>query len=133
MVKEKIIEIQEVCLDPRKPCARTYEPLDIFEQVTIQDVAPSLYQMVMSGSVGSMPGNSNLYQYPDLGESDDDYHDHPDYEKLDKLDIVEKEQYAEQFLNDPKNYEKKDSSTTAEPEGEAGKEGEGTEPKKEGE
>jgi len=109
MVKEKIEVIQEVCLDPRKPCARQYEPLDIFEQVTVQDVAPSLYQMVMSGTVGSMPGNSQFYQYPDLGE-DDEAHDHPDYEKLDKLDIVEKEMYAEQWLKNPKNYEQKDVS-----------------------
>jgi len=132
MVKEKNLEIPDICLDHRKPCARTYEPLDIFEQVTVPDVAPSLYQMVTTATVGSMPGNSVLYQYPDLGD-DDDAHDHPDYEKLDKLDIVEKEAYAENFLNNPKNYEKKDVSDKTETEGEGTEKGEGSEIKKEGE
>lgn len=116
MVKEiKTQDVQEVCLDPRKPCARTYEWPNKDEQVTIPDVAPSLYQMVMSGTVGSMPGNSTMYQYPDLGE-DDDAHDHPDYEKLDKIDQVEKEMFAENWLQNPKNYEQKDVSTKANPE-----------------
>lgn len=101
----------EVCLDSYVPIAKVYEERNTKEQVTIPDVSPSLYQMVMSGTVGSMPGNTNLYNYPDLGDDDDEAHEHPDYMKLDKMDIVEKEDFVENFTNNPNNYEKKEQSS----------------------
>lgn len=101
----KTLETREVCLDRYNPVARTYEDRNILEQVTVPDVSPSLYQMVSTATVGSMPGNSPAYQYPELG-TDDEAHDHPDYEKLNKEDIVLKEEYVEKWLEKAENYEK---------------------------
>lgn len=113
MVKEK--ETPTVCLDPRYPIAREYPHGDIHEQVTEPSITPSLYQMIQTSTVGSMQGNS-AYAYPDLGDDDDQVHDHPDYEKLDKLDPVEKSNFVDQWLENPDLYEKaKDVSTETEP------------------
>lgn len=108
MVKEKK-EVPEVCLDYRKPLAREYNDR-VNEQVTEPDTSLSLTQMVMTGTVRSSNPN---YIYPELPEDDEEAHDHPDYEKLDKQDIVEKEQFVENWLEKPENYEKSET-----PEGE---------------
>lgn len=100
--------MRTVCLDNSKPLAREYVNGDIHQIVTVPDVSPSLYQMISTATVGSMPGNSPNYKYPDLGEDDDQAHDHPDYEKLNQLDIVEKESFVESWLEKPENYEKKE-------------------------
>lgn len=99
----------EVCLDPRKPIAVNKNDRNEFEQVTVPDYAPSLYQMVYSGTVGAMPGNTSLYNYPELGD-DDEAHDHPDYMQLDRLDIIEKQEYVNKFMTNPKNHEKKEDA-----------------------
>lgn len=78
---------------------------NIFEEVTEPDVSPSLLNMVTSATVGSMSVNSPKYQFPDLGD-DDSAHEHPDYEKLDKLDVVDKALYVENWLENPNLYEK---------------------------
>lgn len=104
MVKEKE-KVKTVCLEPSEPCAREYNDRNIFEQVTVPDVSPSLYQMVTTATVGSMPGSSPAYQYPDLGD-DDQAHDHPDYMKLNDLDIVEKNEFVDKWLENPDLYEK---------------------------
>lgn len=104
----------EVCLDPYKPIAQTYNWLPN-EEVTELDVSPSLYQMITSATVGSMPGNSNAYKYPDIGD-DDEAHDHPDYSKLDSLDLAERDNYVNEFLNNPNNYEKKEEQPKVEDE-----------------
>lgn len=77
---------------------------DIYEQVTEPDVSPSLYQMITTATAGSMPGNNQAYEYPELG-TDEQAHDHPDYEKLNKLDLVEKDIYVENWLQKEENYE----------------------------
>lgn len=105
MVKDK--KPSEVCLNPRFPCARQYEHGNIFEQVTVPDVSPSLYKMVTTGMVGSITGNARNFSYPDLEEDEELAHDHPDYEKLNHLDNVEKEAFVEDWLHNPKNYEKR--------------------------
>lgn len=89
--------------------------LDIFEQVTVPDISPSLYNMVMSGTVGSMSGNNRGFSFPDLAEDDDEAHEAPDYEKLDKLDAVDKANYVENWLQNPNLYEKENTSTEAPP------------------
>lgn len=101
----------EVCLDPRKPVGRiAYNDLNIFEQVTVPDVAPSLSAMVRSGVVPA--GSSTLYTSPDF-ETDDEAHDGPDYSKLNNLDLVEKEEFVQEWEKDPRNYEKKEESSEA--------------------
>lgn len=110
MVKQKV---REVCLDPRNPCAREYQERDIFEQVTEPDVSMSLTQMVNTGTV---PSSGKNYVYPDLPDDEEAAHDAPDYEKLNSSDIVEKEQFVEQWLEKPENYEKLDQSVSDQPE-----------------
>lgn len=117
MVKAK--RPREVCLDPFEPIYTISNDRDQYEQVTLPDISPSLYQMVTTGTVGSMQGNTQLYQFPDLGD-DDEAHDHPDYMKLDKLDIVEKEQFINNFIENPNNYEKKVVSEETPAEGQGG-------------
>jgi len=120
---------REVCLDPYDPIAINKNDRNEKEVVTVIDESPSLYQMVMSGSVGSMPGNTNLYTYPDLGD-DEEAHEHPDYMRLDRLDILEKEEFVNNFNLNPNNYEKKvESGETLKTETQGiGSEGEGGEP-----
>lgn len=110
MVKEVV---RTVCLDPSKPLAHEFRHQFFDEQVTVPDCGPSLYQMVTSMTVGSMPGSNPAYAYPDLGD-DDEAHDHPDYEKLNHMDMVHKEEYADEFVNNPKNYEKEVEDVSAE-------------------
>lgn len=103
MVTKKAV--RTYCIDPAEPLAREYNERDIYEQVTVPDIGPSLHHMVSTGDVGPMSSRSRNYTYPDLGD-DDNAHDHPDYEKLDHLDLVEKEEYVENFIKNPNNYEK---------------------------
>lgn len=103
--------IREVCLDPREPCARTYNDRDMTEQVTVPDLSMSLSQMVMTGNVGVMPGANPAYSDPDLGD-DDEAHEHPDYEKLNKMDIVDKENYVTEWETRPENYEKEEEPSS---------------------
>jgi len=91
MVKEK--RPSTVCLDPENPIAREYNDRDIFEQVTTPDVSPSLTYMVRTGMVGEAMAGSSLYEYPELG-TDDEAHDHPDYQKLMSQDIVEQSEFV---------------------------------------
>nr|QJB18746.1 MAG: hypothetical protein [Microvirus sp.] len=95
-----------VCLDPNEPIAKVYHDRDMFEQITIPDISPSLYQMVNNSSALGLTGNNSKYQYPELDDDDNEAHDSPDYEKIDKLDIVEKTQFVEEWKLNPKLYEK---------------------------
>jgi len=79
-----------------------------YEQVTIMDVQPSLHSMVTTGIVGNQMGNSR-YVYPDLGD-EDEAHEHPDYQRVNDMDNVEKQEFAEMWLKNPKFYEKKKES-----------------------
>lgn len=124
MVKEK--KYPDVCLHPDNRLAKEYHHGDIYEQVVEPNLSPSLYQMVQTATVGSMPGSSPAYSYPDLEDDDDLAHEHPDYEKLNQLDIVEKEVYVNEWLSKPENYEKAKETTSSKDstESEQGAEGE---------
>ena len=98
--------VSEIYLDPHNPIAREYNDRDIYEITVRPDYSTNLTQMVMTGTVGSLTVHHNgKYQYPELGD-DDEAHDHPDYEKLHNSDPVVKENYVEEFINNPNNYEK---------------------------
>ena len=90
--------------DTKKRLAKEYLHGE-YEQVTVMDVAPSLASMVTTGIVGSLSGNDR-YVYPDIGETDDEGHEHPDYQQVNKLDVFEKNQFAEEWIKNPKFYEK---------------------------
>lgn len=106
MVKEKKTPPVIIVLDPALRNALQHEHGDIHEQVTVPDMSPSLYQIVMTGNVGSMPGNSSQYNFPDLGD-DDEAHEHPDYMKLHKEDIVIKEQFVNEFVTQNQRVDEK--------------------------
>lgn len=89
-----------------------YSHGDPHEQVTVPDSSPSLVQMVMSGNAGALSVGSTKYSYPDLDDDDDENHDLPDYEKLNKLDVIEKEEFVDLFLKNPKNYVKKEEESS---------------------
>lgn len=109
MVKEKQ-QLREVCLDHKKPCAITYPYGDPLEQVTVPDISMSLSQMVASNVV---MGGSSKYIDPNF-DDDEEAHDKPDYEKLQGLDLVDKENFVAQWELDPNNYEKKEEDAGTE-------------------
>lgn len=96
-----------MCLNPRNPIARVYQDRNDQEQVTVQDFSPSIYDMVRTGNVGSMPGNSSSrYTFPDVPDDDDAAHGLPDYQRLKDADMVEREAFVDDFVANPDNYEK---------------------------
>lgn len=108
MVKEK--KIPTYALDSENRCAAVeYPNAHAKEQVTVPDYSPSLVQMVTTGTVGSMTGNSKKYFYEDLDDDDELAHDAPDYEKIQSYDIVEKKELISQFIenNEKENDEPK--------------------------
>lgn len=81
---------------------------DIFEQVTKPDFSPSLYSLVSSGVAGSQM-SSRLYTFPVVPEDDVAAHDMPDYQRLKDVDMVEREDFVDDFVNNPDNYERIES------------------------
>lgn len=109
----------EVCLDWHKPIARQYEDRDVFEEVTQPDLSPSLYSMVTTQTVGSMPGNSPNYVFQDIGDDDEEGHSHPDYGKLGTLDPIERENVVNSLVDNFEtnfNEKEKDDRTEGAPE-----------------
>lgn len=113
MVKENKEEVREVCLDSRKRLATTYTWLDN-EQVTVPDVAPSLMSIVMTGNVGSMPSNSSRYSYGPQIDDDEELHETPDFMKLKDADLVERQQFIDEFVEQNQEKDEKDSGEETE-------------------
>lgn len=100
-----------ICLDPRKPLAREYNDRDIFEKTVQIDFSPSIYDMVKTGVAGISNVNSGRYTFPPTPDDDNEAHEMPDYQRLRDIDIAEKEQVIDEFLNDENNYVKPEPST----------------------
>lgn len=80
-------------------------PRNIFEQVTKPDFSASLYSLVSSGVAGSQM-SSRLYQFPIVPDDDLLAHEMPDYQRLKDVDMVDREEFVEDFIQNPSNYEK---------------------------
>lgn len=102
----------DVCLDRRNRLAREYQRENADEQVTMPDMSPSLTAIVMTGNVGSMPGNNNRYVYPDMPDDDNEAHEMPDFQALQSIDPVEKENLVNEFINDDNNYVKEEKTAS---------------------
>lgn len=68
------------------------------EVVTVQDFAPSLYDMVRTNAVSPYSSTSTRYSYPRFDSEDgEDLHDGPDYQRLAQQDIVDKTDFVTDF------------------------------------
>lgn len=78
---------------------------DRFEQVTKPDFSASLYSLVSSGVAGSQM-SSRGYIFPEVPQDDLVAHEMPDYQRLKDVDMVDREEFVEDFIQNPSNYEK---------------------------
>jgi len=98
-----MVKTISVKLDWTKHVVESYERGDVKEIVTVPDVGLSIRQMIETGVAGSF---GKGFSFPDLDEDDEIAHDSPDFEKLNKLDPVEKQIFVDEWLKNPDNYEK---------------------------
>lgn len=114
MVKEQPREItREITLDPKQPLAREYPSLNN-EQVTVPDFSISIQSMVLNGTAGQLAQNSQhsgKYNYPTITGDDETDHNTPDYGKIKDGDLTERDEFVNEFLTNPDNYEKIQQTT----------------------